>query len=47
MMLWRVCRLVAVVAVALQLGACIYSDYDISSSLKPEFPVKPGTFAKG
>ena len=45
-MLWRVGRLVAVVAVALQLGACIYSDYDISTSLKPEFPIKPGTFAK-
>jgi hypothetical protein len=45
-MLGRVCRLLAVVAVALQLGACIYSDYDLSSTLKPEFPVKPGTFAK-
>jgi len=45
-MLWRVCRLVAVVVVAMQLGACIYSDYDISPNLKPEFPIKPGTFAK-
>lgn len=45
-MLGRVCRLVAVVAVALQLGACIYSDYDLSSTLKPEFPLKPGTYAK-
>ena len=45
-MLLRVCRFVAIAAVALQLGACINSDYDISSSLKPEFPVKPGTYAK-
>lgn len=45
-MLWRVCRLVAVVAVGLQLGACIYSDYDLSSTLKPEFPLKPGTYVK-
>jgi hypothetical protein len=45
-MLLRVCRIVAIAAVALQLGACIYSDYDISSSLKPEFPVKPGTYTK-
>jgi hypothetical protein len=44
-MLLRVCRIVAIAFVALQLGACIYSDYDISSSLKPEFPVKPGTYA--
>ena len=45
-MLGRVCRLMAVVAVALQLGACIYSDYDLSSTLKSDFPIKPGTFAK-
>jgi hypothetical protein len=45
-MFGRVCRLFAVVAVALQLGACIYSDYDLSSTLKPEFPIKPGTFVK-
>ena len=40
------CRLLAVVAVALQLGACINSDYDLSSSLTPVFPVKPGAYAK-
>ena len=45
-MLLRVCRILAIAALALQLGACIYSDYDISSSLNPEFPVKPGTYAK-
>jgi hypothetical protein len=45
-MLGRVCRLLAVAVVALQLGACIYSDYDLSSTLKPEFPLKAGTFAK-
>ena len=45
-MLGRVCQLLAVVAVALQLGGCIYSNYDLSSTLKPEFPIKPGTFAK-
>jgi len=32
--------------VALQLAACINSDYDLASTLKPEFPVKPGTYAK-
>jgi len=42
----RVCRLAAVVVVALQLGACINSDYDIAASLAPEFPVKPGVYAK-
>jgi hypothetical protein len=45
-MLLRVCRFLAIAAVALQLGGCIYSDYDISSSLKPMFPVKPGTYTK-
>ena len=44
-MLKPVFRLLAVLAVALQLGACIYSDYDLGSALKPEFPVKPGTYA--
>ena len=43
----RGCRLVATAAVFLQLGACINSDYEIASSFKPEFPVKPGTYAKG
>jgi hypothetical protein len=42
----RVCRLVAVAAVALQLGACINSDYDIAASLAPEFSIKPGAYAK-
>ena len=42
----RVCRLAAVVVVALQLGACINSDYDIAGSLVAEFPVKPGVYAK-
>ena len=45
-MLGRVCRLMAVVAVAMQLGACIYSDYDLSSTLKSELPLKVGIFAK-
>ena len=45
-MLWRVCRLLAVAVVALQLGGCIYSDYDLSSTLKSEFPVKPGVYVK-
>jgi hypothetical protein len=45
-MLWRACRLLAVAVVALQLGGCIYSDYDLSSTLKPEFPVKVGVYAK-
>jgi hypothetical protein len=45
-MLLRACRFLAITAVALHLGGCIYSDYDISPSLKPEFPVKPGTYAK-
>jgi len=42
----QICQILAVVAVALQLGGCIYSDYDLSSTLKSEFPVKPGTYAK-
>ena len=42
----KICQILAVVAVALQLGACIYSDYDLSSTLKPEFPLKVGTYAK-
>ena len=46
-MLGRAGRLITVVAVALQLGGCIYSNYDLSSTLKSEFPIKPGTFAKG
>ncbi len=45
-MLLRVCRLLALLAVALQLGACINSDFDIAANLKPDFPVKPGTYAK-
>jgi len=45
-MLMRVCRLVAVLAVALQIGGCIYSDFDLSSTLKPEFPIKAGAYAK-
>jgi hypothetical protein len=40
------CRLAAFAAVALSLGACINSDYDLSTSLTSEFPVKPGTFVK-
>jgi hypothetical protein len=42
----QICQILAVVAVALQLGGCIYSDYDLSSTLKPEFPLKIGTYAK-
>ncbi len=45
-MLWRACRLLAAAVVALQLGGCIYSDYDLSATLKPEFPVKVGVYAK-
>jgi len=43
-MLWETCRLVFSVAVALQLGGCIVSDYDIVADLKPEFPIKSGTY---
>jgi hypothetical protein len=42
----RVFRLSAVAFIALQLGACINSDYDLSSILKSETPIKPGTFTK-
>jgi hypothetical protein len=45
-MLRFVCRLAAVAAVALQASACINSDYDLSVSLKPEFPIKPGVYVK-
>jgi hypothetical protein len=45
-MLSRIGRLFAIVVVAQQLGACINSDYDLSLTLKPEFPVKLGTYAK-
>src|SRR5262245_49419685 len=45
-MFWRVCRFLTIVAVATQLGACINSDYDLGTTLKPEFPVKPGTYSK-
>lgn len=40
----RVWRLMAVAAAALSLSACIISTYDISAELKPEFPVKPGSY---
>jgi hypothetical protein len=35
---------VAVAVVALPLGACITSKYDISADIKPEFPIKPGAY---
>jgi hypothetical protein len=41
--LWRAA---ALAALALQLGACINSDYDLSAVLVPEFPVKPGLYVK-
>jgi hypothetical protein len=44
MNLGRAFRLAAIVGLALHLGACIYSDYDLASSLTPEFPVKPGVY---
>jgi hypothetical protein len=37
-------RLFAVAVIALPLGACITSKYDIGSDLKPEFPIKPGSY---
>jgi hypothetical protein len=45
-MFGRICRLLAIAAVTFQLGACIGSDYDLKTSLTPEFPVKPGTYVK-
>lgn len=45
-MLLRACRLLAIAVVALQLGACINSDYDLASTLKSESPIKPGSYAK-
>jgi hypothetical protein len=43
-MSWRFCRSLAIAVVALQLGACIISNYDISADLKLEFPIKSGTY---
>jgi len=43
-MLAQLRRLLAVAAVALPLGACITSKYDIGADLKPEFPIKPGAY---
>src|SRR5262245_25238564 len=40
----RAWRHLAVAAVALWLGGCIISDYDISGELKPEFPLKAGAY---
>ena len=44
-MFWRAYRLMAIAVVALPLDACITSNYDISAELKPEFPIKLGTYA--
>jgi len=46
-MFMRVVRIFAIAVVALQLGACILSNYDIANDLKPEFPIKPGTYVSG
>jgi hypothetical protein len=43
-MVWRVVRLLAVIVVALQLGACITSKYDITNDLQPERPLKVGSY---
>src|SRR5262249_22825952 len=43
-MSWRLGRLLAIIVAGLSLGACILSDHDISTELKPEFPIKPGSF---
>jgi hypothetical protein len=43
-MFHRAWRLLAVAAVASSLGACITSKYDIGADLKPEFPIKPGSY---
>lgn len=43
-MLRRVFFFLVMTFVALPLGACIISDHDISAELKPEFPIKPGSY---
>ncbi len=43
-MFWRGFSFLATVVVALQLGACITSKYDISNDLKPAFPIKAGSY---
>ena len=40
----RVWRLLTVAAVALPLGACIISDYNITDELKAEFPIAAGAY---
>ena len=43
-MLGRIWRLLTVAAVALPLGACIISGYNITDELTTEFPIAPGAY---
>src|SRR5262245_11962854 len=45
-MFWRACRLLTIAALAVQPGARINTDDDLSVTRKPEFPVKPHPYAK-
>jgi len=43
-MVRRVWRLLTVAVIALPLGACIISNYDVSDELKSEFPIASGAY---